>query len=62
VKRGLALLVLAERIGAKPSRLGRILGQEVQAGRVVHEAGGYRLAPEAFSPGTVEALRDLSLS
>ncbi len=58
----MALLVLAERIGAKPRRLAEILGQEERAGRVVREAGRYALAPEAFSPEVVEALRGLSLT
>jgi hypothetical protein len=39
-----------------------VLAEELRAGRVVHEDGGYRLVASAFAPGVLAALARLSPS
>jgi hypothetical protein len=57
MRRGVTLDELAARTGQPPRLLEPALREEVRAGRVELRRGLYRLRPERFDVGVLEALR-----
>jgi hypothetical protein len=52
---------IASRIAAEPVEVAAILADERNRGRVRRtDAGGWAIVPSAFTPGVVEALRQLA--
>jgi hypothetical protein len=53
---------IAERTGIRADALAYVLEDELARGRVRRVGGGWSIVPQAFAPGTIDALRALALT